>query len=352
MIVCVLWVFAFGLAIGSFVNVMVARLPYEKSVFWPGSRCFACLRPIRLLDNMPIFGYLRLRGRCRFCRSPFSARYLWIELATGLAFVGLFLIEVVGNSHNIPALRFHMPSGIPSLDGWLYAAAHAYLLAMLIASGVIDAGYRIIPTHITYTGVLVGLVVSTLFPWPWPSGNHVVPAGSGWWQPQFFGKIPTGLALWPVWEPPTWAPAGSWQLGLLTGLAGAAAGMAVIRSLKFVFEFGFKQEAVGLGDADLLAMAGAFLGWQPVLLAVPVGAFVTLFVLPLVFVWVKLRGKSFPRHIPFGPGLAAGTVVVWLGWPMFGELVRSVFFQIELLGFGFFGMLGLLLIAGLVLRRT
>jgi leader peptidase (prepilin peptidase) / N-methyltransferase len=101
-----------------------------------------------------------------------------------------------------------------------------------------------------------------------------------------------------------------------------------------------------------LAMAGAFLGWQPVLLAVPVGAFVTLFVLPVVFLWVKLRGKTFPRHIPFGPGLAAGTVVVWLGWPMFGELVRSVFFQIELLGFGAFGMLGMLLVAGFLLRRT
>ena len=74
--------------VGSFLNVLIARLPYEKSIIWPSSRCFACFRPIRPLDNIPILGYLRLRGRCRHCGAQFSSRYLWVELGTGLAFLG------------------------------------------------------------------------------------------------------------------------------------------------------------------------------------------------------------------------------------------------------------------------
>jgi len=355
---CVLWVFVLGLGIGSFLNVLIARLPYEKSVLWPGSRCFACLRPIRFADNLPIVGYLRLRGRCRFCKTPFSGRYLWVELATGLAFVGLYLVEIGENWHHVPGLRFATAVGMPPLAAWLYFAAHAALLAMLIAAAVIDADFRIIPTQITYPGTLLGLTVSALFPWPWPS-NPANPAeyppalrAGAWSLPDAFGKIPTGVALWPGWEPPAWAPPGSWQLGLLTGLVGAAAGMFVIRALKFLFEYGFGQEAVGLGDADLLMMAGAFLGWQPVVLAVPAGAFVTLFALPTLYLWAKLRGQEFPRHIPFGPGLAAGVVVCWLAWPVISQLPQPVFFDPWLLGFGTMMMFGLLLVAGLVLHKA
>src|SRR5881398_3325308 len=89
-----LWVFALGLMVGSFLNVLIARLPYEMSIVWPGSRCFSCYKPIRLRDNIPILSYLLLRGRCRMCGAQFSARYLWVELFTGLAFLALFILEV------------------------------------------------------------------------------------------------------------------------------------------------------------------------------------------------------------------------------------------------------------------
>ena len=71
--------------VGSFLNVLVARLPFEKSILWPGSRCFSCLQPIRIFDNLPIIGYLRLRGKCRSCGAAFSSRYLWVELEIGRA---------------------------------------------------------------------------------------------------------------------------------------------------------------------------------------------------------------------------------------------------------------------------
>ena len=78
-------------------------------------------------------------------------------------------------------------------------------------------------------------------------------------------KFPEGVYPWPVWGPlPDWLWGHRWALGLLTGLAGAAAGMILLRAIKFMFERGLGKEALGLGDADLMMMAGAFLGWQPV----------------------------------------------------------------------------------------
>ena len=77
-----------GLIVGSFLNVLIARLPHEKSIVWPSSRCFHCFKKIKFFDNMPIIGYLRLRGKCRSCGVPYSARYLWVEIGTGRAAAG------------------------------------------------------------------------------------------------------------------------------------------------------------------------------------------------------------------------------------------------------------------------
>src|SRR5436190_22169058 len=95
------WVFVTGCAIGSLLNVCVARLPLEKSIVWPGSRCSSCLQPIRWFDNIPLLSYWLLRGRCRTCGARFSMRYFWVELVTGLAFAGLYLGEIVWNVHDI-----------------------------------------------------------------------------------------------------------------------------------------------------------------------------------------------------------------------------------------------------------
>lgn len=355
-VTCVAWVFALGLGIGSFLNVLIARMPFEKSVIWPGSRCGACYRSLRLIDNLPIIGYLRLRGKCRFCGTTFSSRYLWVELATGLVFVGLFLLEVVFNWHHIPGLA--TPAGaiaqFPPLSAWFYFGALAFLFSLMIAASVIDLQYKIIPLQLTYVGTLVGILVSTLLPWPWPSDLAAVPpppADYGWTNFQLANKIPTGLALWPVWgPPPAWAPAGSWQLGLFTGLMGAAVGQAIGRSAKWLFEIGFQQEALGLGDADLMMMMGSFFGWQITVLALPAGAFVLL---PILIPWLIVTGlrKRRQPQIPFGPGIAAGAVACWLIWPALGEASRFVFFEPIILVLCFVIVGGGLLISGLFLRR-
>jgi leader peptidase (prepilin peptidase)/N-methyltransferase len=354
----ILWVFGLGLAVGSFLNVLIARLPFEKSVIWPGSRCGACRQPLRFGDNLPIIGWLRLRGRCRTCGTHFSSRYLWVELFTGLAFAALFVGEVVLNVHDVPDFKFGLQAGVdplPPLKAWIAFAVHAALLSLLIASSVIDLQYKIIPTQITVAGTLLGLTASTFFPWPWPWAASAVPSVPGvdhWGHPQLSGRIPIGLTLWPFWGPLfDWAPAGSLQLGLLNGLAGAAAGQLIIRAVKYLFEVGFGKEAMGLGDADLLMMAGAFLGWQVVVLALPLGACVLLPIVLPIRLWGYLakRDAAADPTIPFGPGLAAGVVVAWLAWPVLGQLVQVAFFEEVILAAMAIIMGGGLLISGTLL---
>ena len=357
-IVWSVWVFLLGLGVGSFVNVLVARLPYEKSVVWPGSRCFTCLKPIRWYDNLPVLGYLLLRGRCRACGATFSARYLWVELLTGVLFVGLFLWEIVFDGHRVPAVRAwanDVTFGVPPAGAWVFFVYHATLLTLLLAASLIDAGHRIIPPAITYTGTVIGLVGGLFLAWPTPTDPAAVATlqtHETWTQPGDWGRIPIGARPWPVWGPlPDELPPGSWQLGLVEGLAGAAAGTFLVRAIKALFEVGLGKEALGMGDADLLMMAGAFLGWQPVVLSLFVGAFASLAIKLPMMVVERVRGVQSDRELPFGPGLAAGVVLTWLGWRWIGPAVQFVFFDGVLLGAVAVVMGGGMLAAGLLLRR-
>lgn len=312
-------VFVLGAMIGSFLNVCIHRLPFEKSVFWPlGSRCGNCYRPIRWYDNLPLLSYWLLRGRCRTCGAPFSARYFVIELLTGLAFVGIFYAEIILNIHELPAFdprnRFGINLGLIPLDAWIYFGYHALLLSFLIVVSCTDLEHSDIPISVAITGMLVGLIGATLWPWPWPNAQFGgPPANPG---------LKLGLLPWPVWHPlPAWLPAGSWREGLATGLAGALAGSFLPRTIRFVFGLGRGKEGMGLGDADILMMAGSFLGWQPLVVAFFVAVLPGLFfgILQLI-----LRGN---QAFPYGPSLAMGIVITWLSWHWIGPRVQLFFFD-------------------------
>src|SRR5438093_1560102 len=106
--VLIIWfgfVFVLGAAVGSGLNVCIVRLPYEKSLLWPSSRCGNCFQPVRWYDNLPLVSYWVLRGRCRSCKTPFSMRYFFIELFTALVFVLLFYLDVIANVLDVPAIR-------------------------------------------------------------------------------------------------------------------------------------------------------------------------------------------------------------------------------------------------------
>jgi leader peptidase (prepilin peptidase) / N-methyltransferase len=332
-----LLVFVVGLAFGSLLNVCVARLPLEKSLLWPGSRCGSCLQPIRWYDNVPLLGYLVLRGRCRTCGAPFSARYFFVELFTGLGFLGLFYLEVLRNIHGWPDFGqgWKIAAGIYPWQWWAGYSFHALLFLFLMAAAACDLDGREIPFSLTLTGTIFGLVGSVFFPWPWPDNWAAVQQRFGpmpqlalqkpWWQlPP--GAIPTGLYAWPVWGPlPDWLPPGSWQLGLATGVVGALVGTFLLRGMRFLFSTGLGKEALGLGDADLMMMVGAFLGWQ----AVVVSVFVA--VVPALFFGVIQVAVHRDNSLPFGPSLGAGAILTMLLWGWIGPYVQPLFFWRELM---------------------
>ncbi len=323
------FVFIVGLNVGSFLNVVVARLPMEKSLLWPGSRCMACHQPIRWYDNLPILGYLFLRGKCRTCGAGFSVRYLLVELATALGFVGLFVLEMVYNIHDWPALAppFWLRQGWYPWQWWAGYAFHATLFCFLMVASVCDLESRTIPLKITVTGTYIGLLGAILMPWPWPRATaQALPQqglnGPGWeWMDPGAG-LKGGIYEWPFWGPlPDFCfPGDNWQTGLLTGLCGLMAGTFVLRTIGGVFSFGLKREALGMGDADLMMMAGAFVGWQPMV----AGFFISV-VPAMVFGALNVAFKR-DHSLPFGPSLAAGVLTACLAWRWLGPYLQPLFF--------------------------
>ena len=321
-------VFLTGASVGSFLNVCVARLPFEKSLLWPSSRCGICLQPIAWYDNLPILSYLWLRGRCRTCGERYSIAYMLVELCTALAFVGLFGLEVVENVHGWPG---HWPLaaqfGSFPWASFLGFAWHALLLAFLIVATVCDLKSREIPLQLTLTGTLIALIGATFMPWPFPhAAGLVLPVP----PPDFPFLDPTttinqGIYPWPFWGPlPSWTGPGDLLTGFLTGAIGALVGTFLLRAVGFLFSKGLGKEALGLGDADLMMMAGAFVGWQIVVVAFFLSVFPAL-----IFGIINLSFKN-DNSLPFGPSLALAVMVTLLAWQPIGAYVRPLFFMGEI----------------------
>lgn len=351
-------VFVLGAIVGSFLNVAIARLPLEKSLLWPGSRCSKCFQAIRWHDNLPLISYLWLRGCCRTCGEKFSCRYFLVELATALGFLGLFYLEVVDNIHDWPVgmQGWAIARGLFPFSWWVGFGNHAILLSLLLAAAACDLDGREIPLGITMPGTVIGLMGAVLLPWPWPytpleatpRPGPGIQRGFEWMNPE---SIKEGIYAWPVWGPlpDLLAPGGNWQTGLATGLAGALVGSFLIRIMRCVFSAGLGKEALGLGDADLMMMAGAFLGWQLVVAAVFVS------VIPALVVGLFqlfLRGDN---SLPFGPSLAAGVMITSLSWKWLGPYLQPLFFWGTLLAILATAMCVLMFLTSLgirVLRRA
>jgi leader peptidase (prepilin peptidase)/N-methyltransferase len=213
---------------------------------------------------------------------------------------------------------------------------------------------------LTVVGAIIGLIGAVVWAWPWPYtplemarwGNV---SGRAWLNVGVQAK--EGLYPWPVWLPlPTWSqPGGNWQTGLATGLAGLLAGTVTLRLVRLTFGLGMGAEymdpeelpddgpapglvrrwlswvqrlggqALGLGDADLMMMAGSFLGWQPILTAFLIGVMVGL-----VFGLAQVAGQG-SKPVAFGPGLAVGVLIACLGWSWIGPRVQPLFSELLLM---------------------
>lgn len=141
LVVSTVFVFILGTILGSFLNVVIYRLPRRLSIVRPRSRCPHCQTPIQPFDNIPLVSFLILRGRCRTCRAPISWRYPVVETAAGLLLASLWV-------------RF-----APS-EGWVPFVAGAVFALMLVAVFFIDLDHQIVPNAITYPGLAIGLLLA------------------------------------------------------------------------------------------------------------------------------------------------------------------------------------------------
>jgi leader peptidase (prepilin peptidase) / N-methyltransferase len=245
-------VFILGSAIGSFLNVVIYRLPAGLSLLNPPSRCPSCLTPIKKRDNLPIFGWLKLKGRCAHCKTPIPMRYPLVEAVCG----GLFLISYIafGLSLQTPAY-------------WLF-------LSLLLALAMIDFDTMTLSNPLMKLGVITGLIFQ---------------AAIGYTLHGFSGSI----------------------VSLASSAIGMVLGILLIDSITVIGSAIFRRPAMGDGDAFLAAMMGAWLGWKYLLLAI----FLAALVGTIVGYGGRLIGQMQRfQKMPFGPCLAMGAALsVFIG---------------------------------------
>jgi leader peptidase (prepilin peptidase) / N-methyltransferase len=275
-----LFVFVLGTLFGSFANVCIYRWPPTdehprgRSVVRPGSHCGVCAAPVRWYDNLPILSYLWLRGRCRDCHTGFSARYLLVEVATGMLFVAVFYLAVglayIDQPLSVRLLRF------------VILAAFVFVLVVIT---FIDLDHKLILDRITYPAI-----------------------------PAFYGL---GVLL----------PERGWTEGLI----GAAVGYGVVRLISDGYYLLTRREGLGYGDGKLLAIVGALFGWKAVLVSLFFGSLLGSVIGIAALVYARSRNRQpleagepepDPEHegeedvdlplrhveLPFGPFLAMGAL--------------------------------------------
>jgi leader peptidase (prepilin peptidase)/N-methyltransferase len=233
---------AMGLALGSFLNVCILRLPHDHSLMRPPSTCPSCHRRIGWRDNIPVVSWLLLRGRCRACGVRISVQYPLIEGLVG----ALWLVAVL----------VYGPS--------LHALAAALFGTLLLGIAVTDARHYLIPDEFTVGGLVIGLLVAL----------------------------------------------GGGAAGFLDAVVGAAVGFGLLYGIAVAGSWLFKEEAMGGGDIKMMAMVGAFLGWEGVILTLFGGALLGL----LIFVPFTLRKR---RLVPFGVFLALAAALTFV----FGDAI-------------------------------
>ena len=257
----------FGAMLGSFLNVVIYRLPRKESIVFPGSHCPVCNSPIKYRDNLPVIGYLVLRGRCRSCSASISYIYPLVELLTACMVMGLFILNwhrFNGSFVNGSVLN------IIFLSNFL---ADVSLGSVLMAAFAIDLRHMIIPDRLNLTGGILGVILS--FRWGYT--------------------------------------------GLIRGVSGAFVGLSILIVMIIMGKVLFKREGIGMGDMKLAIVIGLFVG--------PLWSFVTFII--AIFtggIWgiytLLTKHVKKGQEVPFGPFIAIGGYCVLF-------LKREIFFLID-----------------------
>ncbi len=267
-------VLAFGLVVGSFLNVVIHRVPLGLSIVSPRSRCPGCETQIAAWDNIPILSYVILRGACRHCHTPISLRYPLVELLTGLLFVAM-------------AWRFG-----PTLEALIFMG----FCSALVVAAAVDIDHRIIPDEISLGGLVAGLVLMPLL---------YTLAGAVYGEAlarSVFGAVIGGGSLWIV----AFLHA---RISVATGRQFAhwpGEDEAIPRFNEADYWLWFP--GLGLGDVKLLAMIGAFVGPWGVLDTILMASLLGLL---LGLGWALVQ-RSWDSPFGFGPAIAAGAILALL----------------------------------------
>ncbi len=245
-----------GAIIGSFLNVVIHRLPREESIVFPNSRCPACGANIQFYDNIPVLSYLILRGRCRACNAPVSPRYPAVEIITALTF-------------GFVALRGGLSMSLPF--DLLFAAS-------LIALIFIDAEHMILPNAITYPGAALALIVRLFV--------H-----------NFEG---TGILFGAT-------PAPEWVISFVGAIFGAIVGGGSLWLTGFLWKRLRGVDAMGLGDVKMMLMVGAYLGAPRTVLTI----FLAVVAGSIAGIALMLRRgeRDMMMLLPFGIFLGLGALI-------------------------------------------
>ena len=382
-----IFVFAFGAIVGSFINVVIYRLPAGMSVISPPSRCPVCGARLKWHENLPILGWMLVRGRCLTCRAAISPQYMLIETFMAVAFLGLYVAFYMAG----PGVRYW---GDVGGDWWYYNGLHrtwlAFLLLVCLVAGltamtVIDAREFIIPMDIPRV-----LTVMAFIAWPIQAVLPQALSTSGGWPIQttdwyWVAVAASGMAgLLIAWtllrrgivrysfaDYDEYVPEGEvlgdypharremgiellYLLPIIAGitaghfigmrLPGAAppvivqalggsmlgylCGAGIVWMVRILGTLGFGREAMGLGDVHLMGAVGAVLGWVD-----PVWIFLLapFFGLSWAFLSMGISSlfKRRRRELPYGPHLAVATLVVLLCRPVFNRVQETYLPQIQ-----------------------
>lgn len=247
-------IFVLGLAFGSFLNVCIHRLPRHLSIVSPGSKCPKCDTPLKLYDNVPVLGWLLLRGRCRHCRAPISPRYVVVEVLIG----GLFLLCYAKLGLTLAALK---------------CCVFGFLLIGLIFT---DAETKLLPDRLTLPGLAMGLVFSLLVP-----VNDLASQ-----------LLPGAVSL------PVSSEISGHLFSFLDALLGAAVGASFIYGAGAIYMRFRGVEGMGFGDVKLMAMVGAFLGLRLTVLTLFAATLAgSIFgVSTMLVVWAKRTRRRMLRN--------------------------------------------------------
>ncbi len=269
-----------GAIIGSFLNVVIHRVPLEESIVFPNSRCPSCSGVIAFYDNVPVLSYLWLGGRCRGCKQRISPRYPAVELMTALLFAA-----VIWRTGVSAALPFDL-----------------VFVSALVALIFIDAEHMILPNAITYPGIAFAVVARLAIPYLMG-------------QPHFddLPSLMEGMFQgWPLWA---------------ASLGGAALGALIGGGSLWLMGWTWEKlrgiEAMGLGDVKMMFMVGAYLGWRLTILTIFMGVF-SGSIIGIVVMLVQGR-RDLKIYLPFGIFLGIGAIAALLIGPQIVEWYAGQF---------------------------